>query len=73
MNTIRAVCLVAAGACLPLPAAAQEAPGKPQIDYAGFVELAGKLESHREQRRIGWDEFAALAGADGAILLDARS
>lgn len=72
MNTVRAVCLVVAGACLPsLPAAAQAA--NPQIDYPGFVELAGKLEEYREQRRLGWSEFVRAARDDRAILLDARS
>lgn len=75
MSPIRAVCLsVFAGACLAaLPAAAQDAPANPQIDYPGFVELAGKVGAYREQRRLPWDAFAARALADGAILLDARS
>jgi hypothetical protein len=75
MNLIRALCLPAlAGACLTaLPAVAQDAPDNPQIDYPGFVELAGKVGSYREQRRLGWKAFAARARADGAILLDARS
>ena len=75
MNPIRAVCLSAvAGACLAaMPGAAQDAPANPQIDYPGFVELAAKVESYREQRRLGWDEFAERAHAEGAMLLDARS
>lgn len=55
------------------PAAAQPAPDNPQIDYAGFVELAGRLAPYREARRLGWDEFAERARAQGAVLLDARS
>jgi hypothetical protein len=75
MSPIRAVCLSAlTGACLAaLPAQAQETPANPQIDYPGFVELAGKVGAYREQRRLPWDEFVARAQAEGAILLDARS
>ena len=75
MNPIRAACLsVIGGTCLAaLPAAAQNAPANPQIDYPGFVELAGKLEGYREQRRLGWHAFAERARAQGAVLLDARS
>jgi len=56
-----------------LPASAAEPPENPLIDYPGFVELAGKVGEYREARRLPWDEFAARALADGAILLDARS
>jgi len=74
MNPVRAGWLAAiSGACLlALPCSAQE-PANPQIDYPGFVELAAKVESYREQRRLGWHEFAERARAEGAILLDARS
>jgi hypothetical protein len=65
--------LALATATLALPAQAQAPAGNPQIDYPGFVALAGKVEGYREQRRLGWDAFAELALADGAILLDARS
>jgi hypothetical protein len=75
MHPVRAVCLSAiAGACLAaVPGAAQEAQANPQIDYPGFVELAARVEGYRDQRRLGWDQFAARARSDGAILLDARS
>ena len=75
MNPIRAVCISAiAATCLAaLPAAARKAPANPQIDYPGFVALAGKVEGYREQRRLGWDEFALRARAPRAVLLDARS
>jgi len=46
------------------PVAAQDAPDNPQIDYPGFVELAGKVGEYREQRRLGWDAFAERALAD---------
>ena len=75
MSPIRTVCLSAIGAlCLAAwPAAAEEAPDNPQIDYPGFVALAAEVEGYREQRRLGWDAFAERALAEGAILLDARS
>ena len=55
------------------PAFAAEPAANPQIDYPGFVELAGKVGEYREQRRLGWDDFAERARAEGAVLLDARS
>jgi phage shock protein E len=76
MSLIRTFALPAAFAAslLALPAtAAEPVPANPQIDYIGFVELAAKLGDFREQRRLAWEEFAARALADGAILLDARS
>lgn len=76
MSPIRSIALSAilAASLLALPTAAQAAaPANPQIDYAGFVELAGKLGAYREGRRLGWHEFAERAGADRAVLLDARS
>ena len=76
MSPIRSFALPAALVAMLLasPAgAADPPPDNPQIDYPGFVELAGKLGEYRERRRLGWDEFAALAHADGAVLLDARS
>jgi phage shock protein E len=75
MSPIRTAALSAALALtsLALPASAAEPPDNPLIDYPGFVELAGKVGEYRETRRLPWDEFAARALADGAILLDARS
>jgi hypothetical protein len=64
---LAAVCVMA------LPANAQDAPENPLIDYPGFVELAAEVGEYRETRRLPWEEFAARALADGAILLDARS
>lgn len=71
MSPVRTLVLVATAA-LALPAHA-EAPDNPLIDYPGFVELAAEVGEYRETRRLPWDEFAARALADGAILLDARS
>lgn len=48
-------------------------PANPQVDYPGFVELAGRIGEYREGRRLAWAEFAHQAQAEGAILLDARS
>ena len=73
MNLIPTI-LLGASLGLAVPAAANgAAPDNPQIDYPGFVELAGKLGAYREARRLAWDEFAARARGDGAVLLDARS
>lgn len=71
MSPIRTAALVLS--LVALPASAAEPPENPLIDYPGFVELAGKVGAYREARRLPWDEFAARALADGAILLDARS
>ena len=75
MSPIRAACLsvTLAASLLALPVSAQEAPDNPLIDYPGFVELAGEVESYRGTRLLPWEEFAEQALADGAILLDARS
>ena len=72
MSPVR-VLVLAAAVTLASPAYAEEAPENPLIDYPGFVELAGKVAEYREDRRLPWDEFAARALSDGAILLDARS
>ena len=73
MSPVRSLVLGVVAATLALPAHAAEAPDNPLIDYPGFVELAAEVGVYRETRRLTWDEFAARALADGAILLDARS
>ena len=73
MSPVRTLVLAFVASTLAMPALAEEAPQNPQIDYPGFVELAGEVGAYRETRRIPWEEFAARALADGAILLDARS
>lgn len=71
---MRLMLILALAASAPaVPAHAEEAADNPQIDYPGFVELAGKVGEYREARRLPWDAFAVRALADGAILLDARS
>ena len=72
MSPIR-IFLLAAAAVVALPAQAEEIAVNPQIDYPGFVALAGKVGEYRQERRLPWHQFAARAHADGAILLDARS
>jgi len=67
-----------AACVLALALAATDAPAQaqipnPQIDYAGFVALAQKLEPVRAVHRLDWTQFARRARADGALLLDARS
>jgi phage shock protein E len=73
MEPVRSLILALAAAALAVPAQAEDAVANPQIDYPGFVELAGKVAGYREARRLPWVEFARQAQADGAILLDARS
>jgi phage shock protein E len=57
------------------PAVAQSVapPVNLLIDYPGFEKLVGEVGPLREQRRLGWERFAAEARGKGAILLDARS
>src|SRR5690242_6049648 len=73
MSLVRTPILALAAALLAVPAQAEDAAANPQIDYPGFVALAARVEGYREQRRLPWDQFAARALADGAVLLDARS
>ena len=68
--------LLLAATCLAftaMPLAAQETPANPQIDYAGFLALAQRLEPVRAAHRLEWVDFASRARAEGALLLDARS
>ena len=73
MTPVRTLILGVVAATLALPVRAAEPLENPLIDYPGFVELAADVGQYRETRRLPWDEFAARALADGAILLDARS
>lgn len=63
----------AAALCLSMVAAAQDAPGNPQIDYPGFTELAAKVAPYRGARRIPLEDFLQKAQTSGAIILDTRS
>jgi hypothetical protein len=44
-----------------------------QIDYAGFIALAAKLEGYRAQRLLSREAFFERAAQSGALLLDTRS
>ena len=56
-----------------LLAAVQTPPPNPQIDYAGFQQLAADVAPKREQRRIPLAKFQAMAASGEAVILDARS
>jgi phage shock protein E len=60
-----------AGILAPLLSAAAQAPGF--VDYAGFLQLAEKVEPYRAGRRVSLDTFNAMKAEPGTIVLDARS
>jgi len=72
MSPVRTL-ILALAAAVAVPALAEDIPANPQIDYPGFVALAGKVGEYRQTRRLPWEDFAARARSEGAILLDARS
>lgn len=45
----------------------------PLIDYAGFRQIASRVEPVREGRRLTEEEFARMAAERGTLVLDARS
>jgi phage shock protein E len=45
----------------------------PQIDYAGFEQLTGKVANHRASRLVSWSEFERAAKQPDVLILDARS
>ena len=45
----------------------------PQIDYAGFQQLTGKVAIDRQQRLLTWDAFQSAARQPDTLILDARS
>ena len=53
------------------PARADE--GNPRIDYRRFAAGVAEVERLRQSRRIGEDEFMALAARSDTVVLDARS
>jgi len=65
--------LLLACASSPLAAQTRSAPTNPQIDYAGYRQLAIDVETYRAGRMLGWDEFVAAAAEPGVLILDARS
>ena len=58
--------------CAPLLHAADQIPNQ-LIDYAQFQKIARDVQPIREKRRVTEEQFAALAGEPGAVVLDARS
>ena len=58
--------------CAPLLHAADQIPNQ-LIDYAQFQKIAQDVQPIREKRRVTEEQFAALAGEPGAVVLDARS
>lgn len=59
-------------ACLLAPVA-QADEGNPRIDYRRFAAGVAAVEELRHSRRIGEDEFMALAARPDTVVLDARS
>ena len=53
------------------PAHAQER--NPQIDFAGFQQLASEVSTYRQTRLLSWAEFEAAAKRPDTLILDARS
>jgi rhodanese-related sulfurtransferase len=45
----------------------------PAIDMPGFLAIAQQAAAHRETRRLTEDQFLAMMGQPGTIVLDARS
>ena len=65
--------LALACASTPLAAQSRSAPKNPQIDYAGYRQLAIEVEDYRAGRMLSWAEFAAAAAEPNVLILDARS
>jgi phage shock protein E len=64
---------IIAALALATPLTAQDAPGSPLIDYAGFTQLTGEVQPYRSARLISHQDFAARAAKKDVLLLDARS
>jgi hypothetical protein len=45
----------------------------PAIDMQGYLRTAGEAAAYREGRRLTEEEFVAMSGEPGTIVLDARS
>ena len=68
---MRAILLFAAAFVLAPPATAQVAEAN--VDYEGFEALTRDVAGYRQDRLLGWADFARKAKQKGVILLDARS
>jgi hypothetical protein len=63
-----------AAALLLLTAASATAQDRnPQIDYAGFQQLAEEVSNYRASRLLSWGEFERAANEPDVLILDARS
>lgn len=56
-----------------LAASAQEAPGSPEIDFAGFMDVSSEVFQLREDRLLSLSAFNQMANDPDTIILDARS
>lgn len=56
-----------------LAASAQEAPGSPEIDFAGFMDVSSEVFQLREDRLLSLSAFNQMADDPDTIILDARS
>ena len=59
--------------CALLAPTARADDGNPRIDYRRFAAGVAEVEALRESRRVGEDEFLALAAKPDTVILDARS
>jgi phage shock protein E len=71
------ISIALAGAlCAPLALAQDVKPvtnARAQIDYQGFRGLTEEVESYREGRLAGLEQFQAMAREPNTLILDARS
>jgi phage shock protein E len=56
-----------------LSSKAQADPGNPNIDMAGYLEVASAAAIHRQTRRLSEDEFILRSQQKDTVILDARS
>jgi len=73
---MRAVLLAFAIGLMSASALAQEKPQtntSAQINYSGFRNLAGEVESYRDDRLVTLADFQRMAREPNTIVLDARS
>ena len=70
---VRRASLPLLAACALFAPATRADEGNPHIDYRRFAAGVVEVEALRERRRIGEDEFLALAAKPDTVILDARS
>ena len=49
------------------------APANPNIDFQGYMKIAGEAYQHREKHRLTEADFIKMSQEEGVIILDARS